>query len=339
MARNFATQLKEKRDAEIEKKVRSEGARKETKGKESMQQVAYNNRIDTQLDGAAMVQRREERDELYTRNYEWLDVNTITPNEENYFAISDGEIEALASLILETGHTNPIIVREIGTDTIQIVDGERRWRAHKFLAENVDKTWSMIPARYYRAGELSDDDARFMLSAENIGQRVMTPADRAQAFAAVYDRVDKQRQDGLIGTGGKKRDILAEQFGVSPRVVDMEVNIGKHLIDRGLRAYDDKKLTKAAAYALAQLTAEEQEVLLDMIEVGSIEKNGVEEAAKSMKAQETTKKRYKAPASLDGYVAGAIKSLRRARDMGGYATHKDLGVIKDLVSSLTPPED
>lgn len=336
MASNFAKKRSKVRAAEKEKMIESiVSAGDDMLDGRDAQRIAYENKIDPNADGALKVEQRSNREGLFTRHYEWIDAREITPNEDNYFAISDEDIEALAKLIQETGHTSPIVTREVpsGDETIiEIVDGERRWRAHMLLGETVDPMWYMLPVRYHRLGELSDEDARFMLSAENIGQRNMTPSDRAQAFAAVADR--------LIGqpSNMSTKDALAQQFGVSPRKAAMEVNIGRHLVDRGMKLLDEKRITKVAADAMSGLPEAEQNELIDLIIGGEVTKSDVEDVAKTMKRGEEPARRPKSAPTFSGYMKSAIKSLRRAQKMGKYASNAEIGVIRDILAELTPPE-
>lgn len=336
MTSDFAKKRNKVRAAEKEKMLESMSSGSDEKlDSRDAQRIAYENKIDPNADGALKVEQRSNREGLFTRHYEWIDAREITPNEGNYFAISDEDIEALARLIQETGHTSPIVTREVpGKDgtIIEIVDGERRWRAHMLLGRTVDPMWYMLPVRYHRLGELSDEDARFMLSAENIGQRNMTPSDRAQAFAAVADRLVAQTSN--MST----KDALAQQFGVSPRKAAMEVNIGRHLVDRGMKLLDEKKITKVAADAMSGLSEAEQNELIDLIVGGEVIKGDVEELAKSMKRGETAGRRPKSAPTFSGYMKSAIKSLRRAQKMGDYASNADIGVIRDILADLTPPE-
>lgn len=305
-----------------------------------IQRVAFDNRVNPDADAAAKVVSRQTRDELFTRHFRWLDVRELTPNKENYFDIDDDSVIALADLILETGYTDPIIVREKevdGTDIIEIIDGERRSRAHKHLGETVDEKWFMIPTRYYLKGELTDSNAQYMLSAENLGQRKMSESNRMAAFAAVAERLVERRAAGdPDASRASIKDQLASQFNVSPRTAAMNINIGAHLSDRGMRLLDEKKITKTAADAIASLPAEQQDELLKLVEDGSIAKSDAESEARKRSDVRTYTPRAKAAPSFDGYVNSAIRSLRRAMALGGKAQRKDIASIKDIIEQLDP---
>ena len=276
---------------------------------------------------------------MFTRNYRWLDVRDLIPNKDNFFDINEDEILSLIDLILTTGNTDPILVREKeqeGSVVVEIVDGERRTIAHKRMGEEIDPKWFMIPARYYGLGELSDSEVKVILAAENLGQRNMSESNRAQAFAAVADALTEERK--RRNPDAKEawiKDELAKQFGVSPRTAQMNMNIGRHLVDRGLRLLDEKRITKAAADAISTLTAEQQEDILDQIEEGSLKKSDAEAAARDISEKRKSAPK-RAPRSFEGTLDSAIKSLRRAVRMGGIATRTDVASIRDLVDRIDP---
>ena len=57
-------------------------------------------------------------------------IESLTPNPRNpRRAFTDAELAELASSIKERGIIQPIVVREAGDGTYEIIAGERRWRA------------------------------------------------------------------------------------------------------------------------------------------------------------------------------------------------------------------
>ncbi|MBQ9042569.1 MAG: ParB N-terminal domain-containing protein [Eggerthellaceae bacterium] len=340
MASNFAKKRNKIRQKELDKQIVELESPEAPSAPIDIQQIAFDNRINPDADAAAKVVSRQTRDELFTRHFRWLDVRELTPNRENYFDIDDENIAAFADLILETGNTDPLIVRETevdGKDIIEIVDGERRMLAHMRLGETVDEKWYMVPTRYYQKGELSDAQAKYLLSAENLGQRKMSESNRMAAFAAVADRLIERRAAGdPEASKANIKDMLASQFNVSPRTAAMNINIGQHLSDRGMRMLDEKKITKAAADAIASLPETQQNDLLDLIEEGSVPKSEAEDAAREMSVKRKYTPRTKSAPSFDGYVSSAIRSLKRALAIGGTAQRKDIAAIKDLLDMMDP---
>lgn len=286
------------------------------------------------MSGGDLVVNARARQQLFARaGYDFLDARELTPNPSNSYAVEEGSIEALADLILESGNTTPIVVREVGVSDLyphglEIIDGERRWRAHLLLGERLGEHWYMIPARLFSAGSLSDEDALFILHAENVGQRAMAPSERARGVAAVTLRVlARRREDPGIAKGRLTREIVAEQLGISDRSADIEYRIGSGLCDEGLRAYDEGLITKRGAASLAGLPPAEQAAMLAMLKAGEIDKADLEESLKSpTKGKATSRKR-----DPNKDLRQAAASLRRALE-GGQDLDQDLvAEIRDLL--------
>jgi hypothetical protein len=343
MTSKFAKKRQAILESEMDKKFRDIVSLEPQSEQIDFQEIAFNNRMDPEADPAAMIVSKQNQNELFTRHFRWIDARTLTPNSDNYFDIDEESIIALSDLILETGYTDPIIVRETeidGKDAIEIIDGERRTRAHMHLGETVGEKWYMVPTRYYLKGELSDAESRYMLSAENLGQRSMSESNRAQAFAAVQDRIVERRMKGEDQEKGRVVERLAKQFNVSERTAQMNINIGKHLIDKGLRLMDERKITKSAADVISTLPVQEQEELLNLIEAGLIKKEDAEAAAREKSTTRSNAGRPKSKPTVDGYMAGAIKSLsnayKKAVETSGKAQRTDIAKIRDLLELLDP---
>ncbi|MBQ9002432.1 MAG: ParB N-terminal domain-containing protein [Eggerthellaceae bacterium] len=339
MANKFSASRKAIKQSKLDEAIRNLEDSPSSIAQNDIQRIAFENQTLADADGAEMVLRRRARDELFTRNFRWLNVNDILANPKNYFEIDQDELEGLASLILSTGYTDPIIVREVeidGQEIIQLVDGERRTMAHKLLGDTVDECWYMVPARYYSKGTLSDEAAEFMLSAQNLGQRNMSESNRTTAFAAVADELVRRKMQGDPEANAQAiKDQLAKQFGCSPRQAAMNINIGRHLSDLGLRMLDEKKITKSAADAIATLSASDQEEILSLVSEGSLPKSQVETTARNMSDRRKSSV-TRAPASFDGFVNSALKSLKRAHKLGGTAQRKDIAALRDLIDSMDP---
>ena len=71
---------------------------------------------------------------LAEMGFDWFDIDNLKPNPNNSYTITDEDVNNLAGLIWNSKEVEPLILRET-EDGIQIIDGERRWRACKLLAE------------------------------------------------------------------------------------------------------------------------------------------------------------------------------------------------------------
>lgn len=298
---------------------------------DELMQSIYDARDEGTSDGGTMVTKANTRNSLLQKaGFDFIDVRKLTPNDKNSYSIDEESIEGLANLIYESKNTTPLVVRETD-EGLQIVDGERRYRAHLLLGERYGNRWYMVPARVFRYGTLTDEDTEFILHAENIGQRNMTPTERARGFAAVADRLMKQRQSDPSMAGRTTKQMLAEQFGVSERTATMEMNIGRNLVDEGLALYDKGEITKQGADAMASLPAEEQRDIAQKVQTGKLDKHQVPTVARGQKKTST-----RIPKTTDQHLMEARACLKRALKGGGTADRVYIAEMRNLLDKLDP---
>jgi ParB/RepB/Spo0J family partition protein len=104
-------------------------------------------------------------------------VDHIEPNPEQPRLVFEVDaLNELAASIREHGVLQPILVRPLGSNTYQIVAGERRWRASKLAGLDT------IPALIE---EIDDDTALEIAIIENLQREDLSPLDEA----AMYDRM------------------------------------------------------------------------------------------------------------------------------------------------------
>ena len=296
---------------------------------EDLMQAALESKSREGDDGASRLARANKRSALLKQaGFDFFDIRDLTPNEQNSYSIEEGSVESLASLIYETKNTTPLIVRAT-KNGYQIIDGERRYRAHMLLGERYGEHWYMVPARCFPIDTLSDEDANFMLHAENIGQRNMTPSERAEGMAAVQDRILAARKKDEAFKGRATKEILAEQFGVSPRTATMEVTIGKNLCREGKELYNEDKITKTAAHAIALLDEEAQREICSQIKQGTITKKNVERTAQARRQGSAKQER-----DSNEFLQDAKKSLQKALKQKDKPDRLLIAELRNLLDKL-----
>ncbi len=309
----------------------------QTEGEELLKEALASKAADGMSAGELIVSEKARKSLLSKAGFDYLDVRELTPNPKNTYEVDEGSVESLASLIFESKNTTPLIVREVPVSEsyphgYEIVDGERRYRAHLLLGQKHGEHWYMAPVRVFHIGALSDEDAEFMLHAENVGQRDMKPSERARGVAMVIDRVVKQREaDPESMRGRKTKDIIAEQFGVSARTAVMESNIGHNLGQAGMDAYDAGQITKTAADAVSKLPVKEQEELIAQVKSGELPKSEVEHAAKGKKTTST-----RIPKTADEDLRDARRALKRALVKNSTPDRVLIAELRNLLDKLDP---
>ncbi len=296
---------------------------------EELMQAALENKTGEVDDGASQLARANKRTSLLKKaGFDFFDVRDLIPNANNTYTVEEGSVESLASLIYETKNTTPLIVR--ATDAgYEIIDGERRYRAHLLLGQRYGEHWYMVPARCFEVGKLSDEDANFILHAENMGQRNMTPSERADGMAAVQERILQARKKDDAFKGRATKEILAEQFGISPRTATMEVTIGKSLCPEGKLLYDNDLITKTAAYAIALLDEENQKLICDQIKSGNVTKKNAERTAQARRKGSSKKEK-----KSNEFLIAAKKELKAAHKTGESPDRILIAELRNLLDKL-----
>lgn len=322
--------------------------------------VLHENLTDEQLRAAAFESRRNREasssDKMADDNarntllrkagFDWFDILDIKPNPKNEYSINEDDIENLAGLIEHSHETQPLVLRET-RDGIEIVDGERRWRAHKRLYERTGNDfWRMVPGRCHAFGTLSDEQADFIMHSNNLGQRELSPSEKAMGFAAVANALVEWRKNDPSLKGKKTREVLAERFGVSQSTVANELAIARGLSQEGKNLLDEGRLKKSVAVTISRMTEEQQDAITDAIATQGLDDDEIESLIKPVKAGETSPEEIRKnaattsrPKTTDRYLKSAKNALKKAYDCDQPADYALLGEIKQLIRKIDSKQD
>lgn len=276
---------------------------------------------------------RSERSRLIGKmGYDWYDIEDIFPNPENVYTITDDDVEGLAELIRKTGITTPLVLRAM-PEGYEIVDGERRWRAHKLLTERYGDQFRMVLAKCFDAGELSDEDMRFILHAENIGQRAMDPSERAIGFAVIAEKLKAEREAAgtLRKTGERLVEEIARQYGISPSTVKNELAIGQDLVEEGLAALDAKVLKKTTAVALSRLPEEVQREIIAQAEQKGLSNAEIAELVKAAQASKAKARTSPTSRPKRDQMTIAADALKKMLKRGEVPSPEAIQELEDLL--------
>ena len=180
---------------------------------------------------------RKAAEEAEKRGVLEVDISLIDVNPDQPRKIfNEEEIQGLAESIRENGLINPITLRE-KDGQYQIISGERRFRAFKFL--NKDK----VPALVL---ENIDDSKMLELTlVENIQRADLNPIEIARSYKKlIYDLNIKQEE--LANRVGKSRSTISN----SMRILDLSENIQNLILE--------SKITEGHARAILSLTDENE---------------------------------------------------------------------------------
>ena len=126
----------------------------------------------------------------------------------------DSSLKELTESIRSSGIIQPVILRKAGTDSYELIAGERRLRAAKLAGLDA------VPAILREV-----DDTRMMEMAliENIQREDLNPIDEAKAYQALIQKVGLTH-DQISERVGKQRSSITNALrllGLPPEVMDM----------------------------------------------------------------------------------------------------------------------
>lgn len=255
---------------------------------EQVREAAFQSRRNQDCDISQKMADDNRRNTLLRKSgFDWIDIEELQPHPDNAYHVTEEDVENLAGLIYISKETQPLVVRET-EDGLQIIDGERRWRAHKLLARLYGDAWRMVPARIHPLDSLTEEEVHFILHSNNAGQREKTASEKAMGFAAIADSLIEWRKANPALKGVRTNAMLAEHFGVSERTAQTNLTIARGLTQRCCKLLDDKALTMAQAETIARLSEEKQEAIADAIESGDFEKNDIDDLIQNIKEDENT---------------------------------------------------
>ena len=130
------------------------------------------------------------------RGLKTLPLEKLTPGKyQPRREFDDDAIQELAASIRERGLIQPILVRETGTDTYEIIAGERRWRACQ-LAPLHD-----VPVIIK---DYDDQEALQVALVENLQRRDLNALEEAEGLQRLIDEFG-HRQEDVAKAVGKSR--------------------------------------------------------------------------------------------------------------------------------------
>jgi ParB family chromosome partitioning protein len=198
---------------------------------------------------------------------------------------NDEALDELAASIKAQGLIQPVVVRELGRNSYELIAGERRWRA----AQRAQL--SEIPALIKK---VSEEAVPAMALIENIQRQDLTPLEEADALKRLIDDFDLTHQQAADAVG-RSRAAVSNLL----RLTELPASIKKLL--------DDGKLEMGHARCLLTLPEGEAESLALEAARNGWSVRELEEAAR--RAQQTPKGKAKGAPARDANVADLERQL------------------------------
>ena len=171
-------------------------------------------------------------------------VDKIVPNKyQPRHEFTEDKIKELAESIKQNGLLQSITVRDIGNGFYELIAGERRLRAIKYLQHATTKAI---------VKELTEEQMATLALIENIQREELTPIEEAHAYQELL-RINKLTQDELAKSLGKTQATVANKLRL--------LKLSKKVIE----AINLKKITERHGRAMVKLDESAQEKILSQI--------------------------------------------------------------------------
>ena len=197
------------------------------------------------------------------------------------------------------------------------------------------------------------------MHSSNMGQRNISPSERAQGFKVLADKLVEWRKDDPSLKGRNTKTVLAEHFGVSERTAQTLLNIARNLAKEGNDLLDAGDITQTQAEAISKLPGEKQNYIINAVKTDELSTEQITFLIDEVKntpfesdtASNTTvanpepkdvarkSATDRKPKDIDGYLKTAKNALKRAGKVGGEADYKLIGEIKMLIREIEQHQD
>ena len=246
-------------------------------------------------------------------------VEKIVPNKyQPRREFTEEKIKELAESIKQNGLLQSITVRDIGDGFYELIAGERRLRAIKYL--QYPKTKAIVK-------ELTDEQMATLALIENIQREELTPIEEAHAYQELL-RINKLTQDELAKSLGKTQATVANKLRL--------LKLSKKVID----AINTKKITERHGRAMVKLDSSAQEKLLIQILSQNLNVSQTEEKIDTYLKIKKDTKVFNPTVNYDGQkiIAKFIKEIAKLEEKYNINLNKEEEeTMESVVIKVTVP--
>ena len=246
-------------------------------------------------------------------------VEKIVPNKyQPRREFTEEKIKELAESIKQNGLLQSITVRDMGNGFYELIAGERRLRAIKYL--QYAKTKAIVK-------ELTDEQMATLALIENIQREELTPIEEAHAYQELL-RINKLTQDELAKSLGKTQATVANKLRL--------LKLSKKVID----AINTKKITERHGRAMVKLDSSAQEKLLIQILSQNLNVSQTEEKIDTYLKIKKDTKVFNPTVNYDGQkiIAKLIKEIAKLEEKYNINLNKEEEeTMESVVIKVTVP--
>ena len=232
---------------------------------------------------------------------------------------TEDKIKELAESIKQNGLLQSITVRDMGNGFYELIAGERRLRALKYLE---------YPTTKAIVKELTNEQMATLALIENIQREELTPIEEAYAYQE------------LLSINNLTQDELAKSLGKTQATVANKLRLLK-LCSKVVDAINSKRITERHGRAMVKLDPSAQEKILNQILTQSLNVSQTEERIETyLRIKNETKNNDSTQPNYDAQkiLARLTKDIAKLEEKYGVSLNKEEEEgMESIVVKVTVP--
>lgn len=194
----------------------------------------------------------------FSDHIQLIETERLLPYRNHTFTPLLGEeLESFAKSIDRLGMQDAVLVRSVGSGEYEIISGHNRKLAAELLG------WKKVPCRVADNEILTPEIADEIMVSCNLDRRTqLKHSELAKSLSLLMEARKKQQSDD--DDKGRTRDKVAAEFGMSHSQVQRYITLSK-LNDKLLEMVDSGEIPFVAGTNLAELDAQQQDILLEAL--------------------------------------------------------------------------
>lgn len=247
-------------------------------------------------------------------------IEKIVPNKyQPRREFTEVKIKELAESIKQNGLLQSITVRDMGNGFYELIAGERRLRALKYLE---------YPTTKAIVKELTNEQMATLALIENIQREELTPIEEAYAYQE------------LLSINNLTQDELAKSLGKTQATVANKLRLLK-LCSKVVDAINSKRITERHGRAMVKLDPSAQEKILNQILTQSLNVSQTEERIETyLRIKNETKNNDSTQPNYDAQkiLARLTKDIAKLEEKYGVSLNKEEEEgMESIVVKVTVP--
>ena len=247
-------------------------------------------------------------------------IEKIVPNKyQPRREFTEDKIKELAESIKQNGLLQSITVRDMGNGFYELIAGERRLRALKYLE---------YPTTKAIVKELTNEQMATLALIENIQREELTPIEEAYAYQE------------LLSINNLTQDELAKSLGKTQATVANKLRLLK-LCSKVVDAINSKRITERHGRAMVKLDPTAQEKILNQILTQSLNVSQTEERIETyLRIKNETKNNDSTQPNYDAQkiLARLTKDIAKLEEKYGVSLNKEEEEgMESIVVKVTVP--